>query len=864
LSKKTTIDPQYVFSPENAPWRYEYEVLRQHWPLDEQNFWPGKSYDYNGYVDIIAAGIADKFKGRPNMLLENYLNELSRINQYIIYNLTVPFDHSGKHYEVGFTDICLSYEWKCYHNDHITMLMPKHRWGNFSGRLAEFTDDIIKNEVKITYPIGWRGTEPIYFGALIGAPNLIDEEGHFNYVRAIRLTYNVRNGKVGDISYRWRKKVTSYLANKENPPSRILEFGLYHNESLPEGLQQVADELIPTFICTFAILFALCALNAIVFLDHSNYLAVDWVRSKPVTTIKFILPIMTLLTDFFLYLTGYIIQGIGIDDMFIMTAVWHRTNPNLSASKRLAVTLSEAATAVSITSITDLLSFGIGCFTSLPSVQLFCLYTTSGIFFTYIYQLTFFTAIMAFSGDWEAKGLHVITFKPAFDPNKASYRKRRNILYSPKQKNCIKLFLIIIQTNFSKDSSWHDDRDTLISKIFRQFYGPFLLDNLTKKIVIFIYMIYTSLSILGCINVKEGLNPKFLVKETFYLNKFYVLMDETFWNEGLQMQLVVNSPPDFFNLSQKANFKSMISEFENTHYTMKHNATMFWLDAFELELKKQREEFKIPSPTTEEWYEKCQEWLIVAGGRRLWEKDMRWCTNQLKPFNHLCAFRLQLGLRNYRTPTDHMRSAQMMRKIAAKYPQFNISTFHEYYPFADQYIELKPALIRNCILALLSMFIVSFIMIPNCWAAFIIAGAILNIDIGVIGFMTFWEIRLESVSMITIIMSIGFAVDLSAHIGYAYVKADGDKNQKAIQALENIGWPGAFSTMIGISLLASIDAYIVQIFFKTIFLVITFSLIHGLVFLPVFLTIFLPHTYIHKKFDTIRDIEFHIKSENFN
>lgn len=33
---------------------------------------------------------------------------------------------------------------------------------------------------------------------------------------------------------------------------------------------------------------------------------------------------------------------------------------------------------------------------------------------------------------------------------------------------------------------------------------------------------------------------------------------------------------------------------------------------------------------SEEWYEKCQEWLIVAGGRRLWEKDMRWCTNQLK------------------------------------------------------------------------------------------------------------------------------------------------------------------------------------------------------------------------------------------
>lgn len=55
--------------------------------------------------------------------------------------------------------------------------------------------------------------------------------------------------------------------------------------------------------------------------------------------------------------------------------------------------------------------------------------------------------------------------------------------------------------------------------------------------------------------------------------------------------------------------------------------------------------------------------------------------------------------------------------------------------------------------------------------------------------MTFWGVRLESVSMITVIMSIGFAVDLSAHIGYAYVKAEGDKDKKAVQALETIGWP---------------------------------------------------------------------------
>ena len=80
---QTTIDPQYVFSPQKAPWRYERDVLREHWPLNEQEFWPGKSYDYQGYVDVIAAGKMDPERGRPNMLNLNYLYELDRINKVI-------------------------------------------------------------------------------------------------------------------------------------------------------------------------------------------------------------------------------------------------------------------------------------------------------------------------------------------------------------------------------------------------------------------------------------------------------------------------------------------------------------------------------------------------------------------------------------------------------------------------------------------------------------------------------------------------------------------------------------------------------------------------------------------------------------
>lgn len=79
-----------MFSPISAPWRYERDVLSQHWPLNEQEFWPGKSYDYNGYIDIIAAGRNYRDKGRPNMLLASHLNELDRINQVWWYFFNVP------------------------------------------------------------------------------------------------------------------------------------------------------------------------------------------------------------------------------------------------------------------------------------------------------------------------------------------------------------------------------------------------------------------------------------------------------------------------------------------------------------------------------------------------------------------------------------------------------------------------------------------------------------------------------------------------------------------------------------------------------------------------------------------------------
>lgn len=73
-------------------------------------------------------------------------------------------------------------------------------------------------------------------------------------------------------------------------------------------------------------------------------------------------------------LIGFV-TGIGIDDTFVMLAAWRRTPVTMDVPERLARTLSDAAVSITITSVTDIVSFCIGKFSPFPAIQIFCLYS---------------------------------------------------------------------------------------------------------------------------------------------------------------------------------------------------------------------------------------------------------------------------------------------------------------------------------------------------------------------------------------------------------------------------------------------------------------------------------------------------------
>ena len=63
-----------------------------------------------------------------------------------------------------------------------------------------------------------------------------------------------------------------------------------------------------------------------------------------------------------------------MDDAFVLAAAWKMTDPSLGLVDRMASTYEEAAMSVTITTLTDIVSFAIGaCMTNLRGVFGLCL-----------------------------------------------------------------------------------------------------------------------------------------------------------------------------------------------------------------------------------------------------------------------------------------------------------------------------------------------------------------------------------------------------------------------------------------------------------------------------------------------------------
>ena len=109
--------------------------------------------------------------------------------------------------------------------------------------------------------------------------------------------------------------------------------------------------------------------------------------------------------------------------------------------------------------------------------------------------------------------------------------------------------------------------------------------------------------------------------------------------------------------------------------------------------------------------------------------------------------------------------------------------------------------------------------------------------------MHWWGLTIDITSMNILIISVGLCVDFCAHIVHGFLIGKGTRHERVVFVMENIApavLNGGFSSLLALSLLVTSRSHIFISFFKIFFMICTFGLFHGLVTLPVVLTLIGP------------------------
>lgn len=493
--------------------------------------------------------------------------------------------------------------------------------------------------------------------------------------------------------------------------------------------------------------------------------------------------------------------------MFIMISSWQRTRVLDSVPNRLADTYKDAAVSITITTLTDALALFLGYSSPFGSVRSFCLYAGISICFCYVYSITFLGACMALNGQREAENKHWFTCAkiPEDLPSRSS-----------------KAFSMCCVGGIY-DRITETEETEPVSHMFESFYGPFLTHKFTKACVFVIYAGYLAVSMYGCFILKEGLDIRNLALDDSYIIDYYNDQRQHFSEYSCKVMVAVKQPFPYWDEDEQKHLGSCIANFENLNFV---NGTFAWFLSFlqyanatNLNISSQ-EAFKTHLPHFLEL-------------KPMFKLDLNFTAD-----NKIQASRFFIQTLNKTTTKDMMIG---LRKTAEGCP-VELLVYHPAFIYFDQYTVIMDNTIQTILVAVIVMLVVSLILIPSPLCSLWVAFAICSVIVGVTGFMALWGVNLDSISMINLLMCIGFSVDFSAHISYSFVSSSkSDVNEKATDALARLGYPilqGALSTVLGVVVLSMSGSYIFRTFFKIVFLVITFGLLHGLVFIPVFLTLF--------------------------
>uniref|UniRef100_A0A6I8PTB0 Patched 1 n=1 Tax=Ornithorhynchus anatinus TaxID=9258 RepID=A0A6I8PTB0_ORNAN len=164
-------------------------------------------------------------------------------------------------------------------------------------------------------------------------------------------------------------------------------------------------------------------------------------------------------------------------------------------------------------------------------------------------------------------------------------------------------------------------------------------------------------------------------------------------------------------------------------------------------------------------------------------------------------------LNGLRETSDFVDAIGQVRAICEDFTRLGVPSYPNGYPFLfwEQYVGLRLWLLLSVSVVLACTFLVCALFLLNPWTAAIIVTVLALMTVELFGMMGLIGIKLSAVPVVILIASVGIGVEFTVHVALAFLTAVGDRNHRAVVALEHVFAPvldGAVSTLLGVLMLA--------------------------------------------------------------